>query len=91
MFVQTDQDLSEADLLAALRENDAIRVGDPDESFGTIDAGGADQVMVGRVVKDPTIPNSFWLWAVVDNLRRSSALNGVLAAEALMVKLLADA
>lgn len=91
MFLQTAKDLSEPDFLAALRGSDAIRVADDEEGFGTIDAGGTDQVLVGRVTKDPTMPKSFWVWAVADNLRRSSALNAVLSAEALMPHLLADA
>jgi aspartate-semialdehyde dehydrogenase len=89
MFLQTGGGLSERELLAALRENDAILVGEPDERFGTIDAGGKDQVLIGRVAKDETLADAFWIWAVVDNLRRSSALNGVLAAEALMARILA--
>lgn len=91
MFVQTGSQLSTIEMTTALRENDAIVVGEEDESFGTIDAGGRDQVLVGRVARDDTLPNAFWIWAVVDNLRRSSALNGVLAAEAMMARLLADA
>lgn len=91
MFVQTGADLSTAELMATLGKNDAILAGGPEESFGTIDAGGRDQVLIGRVTRDDTLPNAFWIWAVVDNLRRSSALNAVLAAEALMARLLADA
>lgn len=91
MFIQTKEGPSESELTDSLRQNDAIKVGETDESFGTIDAGGTDQVLIGRIRKDDSLPNSFWLWAVVDNLRRSSALNAVLAAEAVMSRLLADA
>ena len=49
--------------------------------IGTIDAAGKDEVLVAEVRNDPTIRGGFWVWAVCDNLRRSSALNAVLVAE----------
>jgi aspartate-semialdehyde dehydrogenase len=38
-------------------------------------------VLIAEVRSDPAIRNGFWVWAVCDNLRRSSALNAVLLAE----------
>jgi aspartate-semialdehyde dehydrogenase len=38
-------------------------------------------VLIAAVRADTAVPNGFWVWAVCDNLRRSSALNAVLAAE----------
>jgi aspartate-semialdehyde dehydrogenase len=52
-----------------------------DQQFGTIDAAGRDEVLVAEVRGDPSIRGGFWVWAVCDNLRRSSALNAVLIAE----------
>ena len=59
----------------------AIALPQEDESFGTIDAAGKDEVLVAEVRRDPSITGGFWVWAVCDNLRRSSALNAVLVAE----------
>jgi aspartate-semialdehyde dehydrogenase len=88
LFIKTRDDLSVDQILARLGENPAIALPEQDETFGTIDAAGKDQVLVSEVRRDPTIRGGFWVWAVSDNLRRSSALNAVLIAEKV---LLADA
>ncbi len=36
---------------------------------------GEDRIHVGQLKKDPSRRGTFWLWAVVDNLTRGSALN----------------
>jgi aspartate-semialdehyde dehydrogenase len=48
------------------------------------DAAGGDEVLVGRIRRDPTEPNGLALWAVNDNLRKGAALNAVQIAEALL-------
>src|SRR6266550_265970 len=88
LFLKSRDDLSVEQITARLRENPAIALPEEDETFGTIDAAGKDEVLVSEVRRDPTIRGGFWVWAVCDNLRRSSALNGVLVAEKV---LLADA
>ena len=45
---------------------------------------GKDEVLIAEVRPDPTIRGGFWVWAVCDNLRRSSALNAILLAEKVM-------
>jgi aspartate-semialdehyde dehydrogenase len=49
-----------------------------------LDATGRDEVFVGRVRKDPTIPNGLNLWVVADNLRKGAATNAVQIAEVLI-------
>ena len=71
-------------IAARLRDNPAIALPEGDQTFGTIDAAGKDEVLVAEVRRDPTIRGGFWVWAVCDNLRRSSALNAVLIAEELL-------
>ena len=68
----------------ALRANAAIAFPEGDQQFGTIDAAGKDEVLIAEVRPDPSIRGGFWVWAVCDNLRRSSALNAVLLAEKVM-------
>ncbi|HAW49530.1 TPA: aspartate-semialdehyde dehydrogenase [bacterium] len=46
-----------------------------------IDASCEDEVFVGRIRKDPTQRNSFWLWIVGDQLLKGAALNAVQIAE----------
>jgi aspartate-semialdehyde dehydrogenase len=81
LFVKTDEELEVADVEESLRANAAIALPEGDQQFGTIDAAGKDEVLVAEVRRDPTINGGFWVWAVCDNLRRSSALNAVLIAE----------
>jgi aspartate-semialdehyde dehydrogenase len=38
---------------------------------------GATAVFVGRIRKDPVIPNTLHLWVVADNLRKGAATNAV--------------
>jgi len=81
LFVKTEDEIEVADIEASLRANPAIALPEGDQQFGTIDAAGKDEVLVAEVRNDPTIRGGFWVWAVCDNLRRSSALNAVLVAE----------
>ncbi len=84
LFLKSRDDLSVEQITARFRENPAIALPEEDETFGTIDAAGKDEVLVSEVRRDPTIRGGFWVWAVCDNLRRSSALNGVLVAEKIL-------
>ena len=81
LFVKTREDVDAAKIVEALKANPALALPEGDQQFGTIDAAGRDEVLVAEVRRDPTIRGGFWVWAVCDNLRRSSALNAVLAAE----------
>ena len=81
LFLRTKTPLSEEEIGETLRRNPAITLPEGDQSFGTIDAAGKDEVLISEVRRDPSIEGGFWVWAVCDNLRRSSALNAVLIAE----------
>jgi aspartate-semialdehyde dehydrogenase len=48
------------------------------------DAAGRDELLVGRVRRDPTAENGLCLWTVGDNLRKGAALNAVQIAELLL-------
>ena len=50
----------------------------------TIHASGQDEVFVGRLRADPSVPYGLHLWVVADNLRKGAALNAVQIAELLM-------
>ena len=81
LFVKTRQPLETARIVEALQANPAIVMQEGDQQFGTIDAAGKDEVLIAEVRPDASIRGGFWVWAVCDNLRRSSALNAVLVAE----------
>jgi aspartate-semialdehyde dehydrogenase len=55
------------------------------------DAAGEDEVLVGRVRRDPTVENGLALWAVCDNLRKGAALNAVQIADLLLARRLLPA
>jgi aspartate-semialdehyde dehydrogenase len=46
-----------------------------------IHASGRDEVFVGRIRQDTTVPHGLNLWIVSDNLRKGAALNAVQIAE----------
>lgn len=81
LFVRTREELDAAKIIDAVKANPALVFPEGDQQFGTIDAAGRDEVLIAEVRPDPTIRGGFWVWAVCDNLRRSSALNAVLVAE----------
>jgi aspartate-semialdehyde dehydrogenase len=47
-------------------------------------ATGRDEVFVGRIRRDPTVPHGLNLWVVADNLRKGAATNAVQIAEVLV-------
>jgi len=49
-----------------------------------LDAAGRDEVFVGRIRRDPTVPHGLNLWVVADNLRKGAATNAVQIAEVLV-------
>jgi aspartate-semialdehyde dehydrogenase len=48
------------------------------------DAAGVDDVLVGRVRRDPTVENGLVLFLCCDNLRKGAALNAIQIAELLL-------
>jgi aspartate-semialdehyde dehydrogenase len=51
-----------------------------------IDAEGRDEVLVGRIRRDPSHERCLNLWIVGDNLRKGAATNAVQVAELLRVR-----
>ena len=49
-----------------------------------LNVAGRDEVFVGRVRRDPTVPNGLNLWVVADNLRKGAATNAVQIAQVLI-------
>lgn len=49
-----------------------------------IDAAGRDDVLVGRIRRDPTHERCLNMWVVADNLRKGAATNAVQLAELLV-------
>jgi aspartate-semialdehyde dehydrogenase len=49
-----------------------------------LSAVGRDEVFVGRVRQDPSVPHGLNLWVVADNLRKGAATNAVQIVEVLV-------
>jgi aspartate-semialdehyde dehydrogenase len=85
--VQTRKDLSAEDCRALLDDASGVVVVD-DPGSGSyplaIDAAGRDEVLVGRIRRDPGHERTLNLWVAGDNLRKGAATNAVQVAELLV-------
>lgn len=85
--VRTREDLSPDDCRALLAEAPGVTVVD-DPASGeypmALDAAGRDDVLVGRIRRDPDQERTLNLWIAGDNLRKGAATNAVQVAELLI-------
>jgi len=51
-----------------------------------LDAAGRDEVLVGRIRRDPSVASGLVFWVVADNLRKGAATNAVQIAEELLTR-----
>jgi aspartate-semialdehyde dehydrogenase len=83
IWVETDEPLQPNQARALLGAAPHVAL----EDFPTPgQAAGRDEVLVGRIRRDPTEPNGLALWAVCDNLRKGAALNAVQIAEIVLAR-----
>jgi len=83
VWVETKEALSPDETRDVLAAAPNIRLSD----FATPkDAVGVDDVLVGRIRRDPTVGNGLLLWSVCDNLRKGAALNAIQIAELLLAR-----
>jgi len=87
IYIETEKPLSVEEVRAALSNQPGIKLVD-DINEGKYPmpcfSEGTDDVFIGRIRKDPYVPEGLWLWVVADNLRKGAALNAVQIAEALI-------
>ena len=81
--VEFHRPLSVIDALAVLRAQHGIVVCD-DTPPTPLHVTGRDEVFVGRVRRDQTVPFGLNLWVVADNLRKGAATNAVQIAQELL-------
>jgi aspartate-semialdehyde dehydrogenase len=87
--VQTRDPLSPEECRKLLSAAPGIRViDDPGNGLypTAVDAAGQDDVLVGRIRRDPSHDRCLNLWVVGDNLRKGAATNAVQVAELLKVR-----
>ena len=81
VWLETEEALSPEQARSLLGAAPGIRL----EDFPTPrDAVGIDEVLVGRIRRDPTVENGLVLFVVGDNLRKGAALNAIQIAELLL-------
>ena len=81
VWVETEDPLAADDARRLLQQAPGIRL----EDFPTPrDAVGIDEILVGRIRRDPTTENGLVLFVVADNLRKGAALNAVQIAELIL-------
>ena len=78
VWVETAEPLSLDDAESLLANRPGVRLA---EIPAHADAIGTDEVLVGRVRRDPTTENGLALFLVCDNLRKGAALNAIQIAE----------
>ena len=83
VWVETTDPLAPGEAREALSAAPHVRLAD---LATPRDAAGADDVLVGRIRRDPTVVNGLLLWTVCDNLRKGAALNAVQIAELLLAR-----
>jgi aspartate-semialdehyde dehydrogenase len=87
--VQTREELSPEECRELLAAAPGVKViDDPADGLYplAIDAAGQDDVLVGRIRRDPSHERCLNLWVVGDNLRKGAATNAVQLAEVLNVR-----
>jgi aspartate-semialdehyde dehydrogenase len=81
VWVETEEPLSAEDARRILGETPGIGLRD----FPTPrDATGIDEILVGRIRRDPTVDNGLVFFVVADNLRKGAALNAIQIAELIL-------
>ena len=81
VWIETEDELGPDQARALLAKAPGLRLVD---FPSPLQAAGQDDVLVGRVRRDPTTPNGLALMVAGDNLRKGAALNAVQIAELLL-------
>lgn len=90
--IETEKPVTPEEARAALREFRGVQVVDDpmkNEYPLAMDVSGKDDVYVGRIRRDPSLPegmHGLTFWVVGDNLRKGAALNAVQIAEAAVLR-----
>ncbi|HEX9416749.1 MAG TPA: Asd/ArgC dimerization domain-containing protein [Gaiellaceae bacterium] len=83
IWVETERPLSPDGARDVLAASPSVRVSEPYPT--PRDAVGGDDVLVGRIRRDPTVENGLVLFGCCDNLRKGAALNAIQIVEFLSV------
>lgn len=79
--VETERPLSPAQLVELLQQAPGIDVYGGDEYPMQLGVAATDNIHVGRIRRDESVPHGLDMWIVADNVRKGAALNAVQIAE----------
>ncbi len=85
--IETERKLTSDEVKTLMKNAEGIVLTDDIENNVyplPVDAAGCDNVYVGRIREDFSIPNGINMWVVADNVRKGAALNAVQIAELLI-------
>ncbi|MBI5892438.1 MAG: aspartate-semialdehyde dehydrogenase [Deltaproteobacteria bacterium] len=85
--IETEKKITAKEVRKILSNAPGVKVLDDPENKVypmPIEASENDEVFVGRIREDDTIPNGINMWIVSDNIRKGAALNAVQIAEVLI-------
>ena len=89
--IETEKKITANEVRALLEKSPGVIVVDQpskNEYPLAVAAAGKDEVFVGRIREDESIPNGINMWVVADNIRKGAATNAVQIAEILIEKYL---
>ncbi len=87
--VEFARDFNLEDVRRLLAESEGVALVDAPANASypmPLNAAGRDEVLVGRVRRDESQPNTLNMWVVADNLRKGAATNAVQIAEYMLAK-----
>ena len=87
IIVSLEKEPSVADIKNVLGDFPSIVVmDDPTQNIypTPLDAAGLESVFVGRIRKDNSLPNTYHIWSVSDNIQKGAALNAIQILEDLL-------
>jgi aspartate-semialdehyde dehydrogenase len=84
VWVELEDRIDPAEAASVLAAATAVRVLELPEIPLPGDAAGSDEVLVGRIRRDPAAENGLVLFLACDNLRKGAALNAIQIAELLL-------
>lgn len=88
VFIETERNFNLKDVKDRLRSTPGIALYESADEYPLqIDVAGNDDIHVGRIRLDSSVPHGISLWVVADNVRKGAALNAVQIVEHLMAGL----
>jgi aspartate-semialdehyde dehydrogenase len=83
VWLETEDDLTPEDARTLLGDAPSVRL----EDFPSpAKAAGGDDVLVGRIRRDPTVERGLALFLACDNLRKGAALNAIQIARLMLAR-----